>query len=80
MDIYFASECTQHCSLWDSYFGLVTDGPHILFELTLEALTGLAVYPVARRLLKAYRERIHQEIDEEHGVVHHEPGRIEKGA
>jgi hypothetical protein len=79
MDIYLASECTQNCSFLDSYFGLLTDGPHIFFELTLEALTGLAVYPVARRLLRAYRERIHQEIDEEHGVVHHEPDRTKGG-
>lgn len=67
-----ASECTQHCSLYKDYIGLMTDVPHILFELTLEAITGLAVYPFARRLLRVYRDRIHREIDAEHGVEHHD--------
>jgi hypothetical protein len=68
--MYLASECTQNCTFIKDYVGLMTDGPHIMFELSLEAITGLAVYPFARRLLRAYRDRIHREIDEEHGVVH----------
>ncbi|MFL6240351.1 MAG: hypothetical protein ACJ735_12755 [Actinomycetes bacterium] len=70
--MYLASECTQHCSFVHDYIGLMTDAPHWAFELSLEAITGLAVYPFAKRLLRAYRERIHREIDEEHGVVHHD--------
>jgi len=69
---YLASECTQHCTVWKEYVGLMTDVPHIMFEFSLEAITGLAVYPFARRLLRAYRDRIHHEIDAEHGVVHHD--------
>jgi hypothetical protein len=67
---YVAAECTQHCSVWKDYLGLMTDVPHIMFEFSLEAITGLAVYPFARRLFRAYRDRIHREIDAEHGVVH----------
>jgi hypothetical protein len=67
-----ASECTSHCTFVRDYLGLLTDAPHIFFELTLEAITGIAVYPLARRLLRAYRERIHREIDAEHGYTHQE--------
>jgi len=69
------AECVSDCSTWDSYWGLMTDVPHIMFEFTLEALTGILLYPIARRLFRAYRDRIHQEIDEEHGVVHQDPPR-----
>jgi hypothetical protein len=65
-----ASECVSNCDFVKSYFGLMTDAPHLAFELSLEAITGIAVYPFARRLLRVYRDRIHREIDEEHGVVH----------
>lgn len=67
-----AAECTAHCSTLQSYVGLMTDVPHIAFELTLEAVTGIAIYPLARRLLRAYRDRIHREIDAEHGYMHEE--------
>lgn len=68
-----ASECVDHCSFMKSYVGLMTDWPHICFELSLEAVTGIAVYPLARRVLRAYRDRIHREIDAEHGVIHQDP-------
>lgn len=64
------AECTQHCDFVKSWIGLLTDLPHVAFELTLEAITGLAVYPVARRALRVYRDRIHREIDAEHGYEH----------
>lgn len=65
-----ASECTAHCTFVKDYVGLMTDAPHICFELSLEAITGIAIYPLARRLLRAYRDRIHREIDAEHGYTH----------
>lgn len=67
---YLAAECKGQCSMWQTYVGLMTDAPHWFFELSLEAITGLTLYPFARRLLRAYRDRIHHEIDAEHGVVH----------
>ena len=66
------AECVHDCSTWDQYWGLMTDVPHLMFEFSLEAITAVLLYPIARRLLRAYRLAIHREIDEEHGVVHHE--------
>jgi hypothetical protein len=67
-----AAECVNNCNFVRSYFGLMTDAPHICFELSVDALTGILLYPLIKRGLRAYRDRIHQEIDEEHGVVHTE--------
>lgn len=68
------AECTGHCTMWQSYTGLMTDVPHILFELSLEVITlvvgvvlGAFFQPVRR-----FRRRLHLEIDREHGVEHHD--------
>ncbi len=34
----------------ETFLQLITDPNHIAFELTLEALTGLLVYPAAKAL------------------------------
>lgn len=68
------SECVQNCTFIKDYVGLMTDWAHICFELSLEFITGVLLYPIVRRLVRAYRLRIHQEIDAEHGVVHSEQG------
>lgn len=74
-----ASECVSNCTFVKDYVGLMSDGPHIAFEMSLEAITGVLLYPFGRRLLRAYRDRIHREIDAEHGVVHTEPPRPQRG-
>lgn len=64
-----ASECVQHCSVWTSYTGLMTDAPHMLFEVTMEVLTAPFAFIVGRW----YANREHRRIDREHGVVHEDP-------
>ena len=60
--------------LAETYTGLLADPAHIGFELTLEALTGLLVYPLARFVLARVRRRFvtatHAEIDAAHGIIH----------
>lgn len=60
--------------LAETYAGLVTDPAHIFFELTLEAATGLLVYPLIRRARQRWADRLHRVLDAEHGVVHTETG------
>lgn len=57
----------------ETYQQLVVNVPHILFELTWEAISGVIFYPVIRYLLRRTKARWHREIDAEHGVVHTEP-------
>ncbi len=45
--------------LAETYFQLVKDVPHILFELTWEGITGLVVYPFARSLWNKHHKRRH---------------------
>ncbi|GAC1529007.1 MAG: hypothetical protein NVS3B1_20480 [Marmoricola sp.] len=54
----------------ETYTQLMTNPPHLEFELTLEALTGILLYPIGRRLLRRAKARWHREIDEEHGIDH----------
>lgn len=54
----------------ESYFDLMRSAPHWGFELTLEALSGLVMYPAIRWLHRKWECRMHREIDAEHGVVH----------
>lgn len=65
------SECVataQHgCTVWRSYTGLMTDVPHLLFELTLEILTA----PIALLIGWLWGRREHGKIDIEHGVEDH---------
>lgn len=60
--------------LAETYTGLMTNPPHLEFELTLEALTGILLYPIGRRVLSRAKARWHHEIDTEHGVTHKETG------
>jgi hypothetical protein len=68
-----ANECvaTPHhsCGLINSYVGLMTDVPHILFEFSLEILTAPFVFVAGKWIAK----REHRRIDIEHGVEHHSP-------
>lgn len=76
------AECQAHCSLGRSYVGLMTDVPHILFELTLtviqDVLIGLLVWPWMRRLARKWRQDVHEEIDQEHGVQPHREEFVDK--
>ena len=60
--------------LAETYTGLMTDAPHLLFELTMEALTGLVAYPLGRLITRRVHRRlgtkIHADIDAAHGVQH----------
>lgn len=56
--------------LAETYRQLVIDVPHILFELTWEAISGLIFYPVIRFSHKQLSKRIHRDIDKQHGVEH----------
>lgn len=50
----------------ESYLELVTSVPHVLFELTYEAITGVIWYLVINFIVR----RFHKQIDAEHGVEH----------
>lgn len=54
--------------LAETYTELVTDFPHIAFELTWELITGVVFYPVIRFAMK----RFHKRFDREHGIDHHD--------
>lgn len=54
---------------WDAYVALLTNLPHILLELTIEAITAIAVYPFARWVW----DRWHAEHDAEHHPPHVDP-------
>lgn len=54
----------------ESYFDLMRSLPHWGFEITLELLTGLLVYPLIRWGHNRLNERLHRELDAEHGFVH----------
>ena len=69
-----AGECTQHCGFVKSYVGLMTDAPHLAFELSLELLTA----PFAYAIGKGVARREHRKIDAEHGVVHEPKSRVRK--
>lgn len=56
----------------ESYSDLLRSAPHWGFELTLEALTGIVVYPFIRWAHQQWEARVHREIDAEHGVEHHD--------
>lgn len=56
----------------ESYTDLVVNVPHILFELTWEAISGVIFYPLIRFILRRTKDRWHREIDAEHGVTHPE--------
>lgn len=56
----------------ESYVDLMRSAPHWGFEITLELLSGLVVYPFYRWLHRKWESRIHREIDAEHGVIHTE--------
>jgi hypothetical protein len=68
------AECETHCTLVRSYLGLLTDVPHILFEVTLtliqDVLIGLLLWPLIKRAMRRWRAQVHEEIDAEHGVSH----------
>jgi hypothetical protein len=34
---------------WDEYLHLMTDTAHIAFELSWEVITGIIIYPIAKR-------------------------------
>lgn len=52
--------------LAETYFQLVKDVPHILFELTWETITGLVVYPFARFLWNKHHARRHPQVSCNH--------------
>jgi hypothetical protein len=54
----------------ETYTELVTNVPHIFFELTWEAISGIIFYPIGKRIAERFGARIHREIDAEHNVVH----------
>jgi hypothetical protein len=56
---------------WERYTYLLTDPAHVLFELTLELITGVLLYPAFRLFLRTYRNRVHHEADREHGIIHY---------
>lgn len=43
----------------ETYFDLVTNVPHVLFELTWEMITGVVVYPFIRWGVKLHDRRKH---------------------
>jgi hypothetical protein len=63
----------------ESYLDLMMSLPHWGFELTLEALTGLLVYPLIRWGHKRLNDRLHRELDAEHGVTHGTPAATPTG-
>ncbi len=54
----------------ETYLDLMMSLPHWGFELTLELLTAVIVYPLIRIAHKRLTERLHRDLDAEHGVVH----------
>lgn len=46
----------------ETYLQLITDPAHIAFELTLEAATGLVIYPFARFLFRKWLARHDKEV------------------
>ena len=74
-----AAECQTNCTFVTSYFGLMTDWPHICFEITLtiiqDVVIGLLFWRLGLKpLMNRWRDRVHREIDQEHGIVHSEEG------
>ena len=63
---------------WAEYFGLLTDPAHVAFELTMSAIVDLFIIFLGYKIIwKGYiyprlRRSIHQELDAEHHVVHHD--------
>ena len=58
--------------LAETYTQLMTDPAHLAFELTLELLSGVIVYPIIRAGHKRLSARLHKDLDAEHGVTHKE--------
>lgn len=63
----FAAECVEHCTLWKSYTGILTDPAHLLAEITIEVVSTavgilIGVLPV-RRLWRRWVQR--------HDAEHH---------
>lgn len=57
------------------YWSILTDPAHVAVELTLMALIdgmilGL-LWPLIRRLINHRLDRLHRELDAEHGITHH---------
>lgn len=56
--------------LAETYVDLMTDPAHIWFELTLEAISGLIVYPLIRFAHQRLTVSLHATLDAEHGFTH----------
>jgi hypothetical protein len=79
MIIAVVGECGSHCDDWHQYMGLMTDLPHIMFEVTLTLITDVILYQFWKRWAKplwlARVERRlaleHVRLDREHGIPDH---------
>jgi hypothetical protein len=75
-------ECGRTCNDWHQYLGLMSDLPHIMFEITLsiiqDGIIGILGYRAWKRWGKPrwiarHERRIaleHAKLDLEHGVSH----------
>ena len=76
--VALVGECGAQCNDWHQYLGLMSDLPHILFEITLTLIQDVALYQAWKHWVKprwnARTERRiateHARIDAEHGIEH----------
>jgi hypothetical protein len=66
------NEAGQHVSLWQDYLSTQFDPAHILselgFSLVFELIQLVFIAYFWKRVIKP---RLHAEVDEDHGIVHH---------
>lgn len=64
----------------EEFWYVFTDPAHIMAEvmssLVWDVLIVALLYPFVTRRIRRLRHEIHQEIDEEHGVVHAHDGSV----
>lgn len=68
----------QGKGLWEEFWQLATDPAHLLFELSFSVLFDVIVVSliwgliIKKMIIPRVKRDVHKEIDEEHGVEHHD--------
>lgn len=71
MSLPAAAEASGHPSNWQAYIALIRNVPHWLLEITIEVVTGILIYPLARWIwggaVARHDEKFHK--GDRHGLV-----------
>jgi hypothetical protein len=72
--LHFIGECPEiaKCGFWHKYLGLMSDGPHLMAEITIDTIESAVLIGFGFLLGHRSFKKEHSRFDKSHGISHDE--------